>query len=338
MQSEPIYELRDVTKRYGNGIVLDVPTLSFAKGETCALVGPNGSGKTTLLRILGLIEKPTSGTLLFDAQLMWNGPADQRLSSRRITMVTQPPYLFNRSVAYNITYGLKLRGVPRRETRRRVSEVLEIVGLSGFEKRDARKLSSGEQQRVAIARALALQPEVLLLDEPTANIDKRHAEMVESVIARLAAEQSMTVIFSTHNEQQAVSLANRIVSMHDGRTETIAYENFFTGIISDEGGHRRIRLNSSVSFGLVSGAPGPATVSIDPCAVTVSREPAPDPLFNCLQGTITSMAIHGSGAKLTLDVGVKLISFVPGSSLQLLRPSLGEKVYCIFDRTSLKII
>ncbi len=338
METKPIYQLIDVTKRYGTGIVLDVPNFSFAKGETCALVGPNGSGKTTLLRILGLIERPTTGRLLFDAQGMWNGSADQRLSARRITMVTQPPYLFNRSVTYNIAYGLKLRGVPRREIRRRVSEALAIVGLDGFEKRDARRLSSGEQQRVAVARAIAVEPDVMLLDEPTANIDKRHAEMVESVIARLAAQESMTVIFSTHNYHQAVSLAGRIISLYGGRIETFDYENLFTGTICEEKGQHRLRLNSSLSFHIAAGSVGPASASIDPRAVALSREPITDPSLNCLHGVITSMAKHGPGAKLTVDIGVKLVSQVSENTLKLLRPTLGEKVYCVFDKTSLKII
>lgn len=333
-----IYELANVRKSYGGGIVLDIPRFDFVRGETCALVGPNGSGKTTLLKLLALIEKPTTGRIVFDSTPVWNGAAQHTPLMRRITMVTHPPYLFNRSVAYNIAYGMKLRGASRKHVRERTLDVLKTVGLEGFEKRDARKLSSGEQQRVALARALALEPDVLLLDEPTASIDKKHAEEVESFIRRLASRKNMTVVFSTHNYHQAASLADRVVSLYDGRVEPFSYENLFGGTVFERDGMSRIELNGAITIGLASKTSGPAHISIDPRNVTVSREPAASPSLNCYHGKIISMTMHNSHVQLIVDVGVRLTSVITQDSLGRLRLKLGEDVYCIFTPDAVKII
>lgn len=212
-----IYHLKNVTRSYDGRTILTIPDFRFERGQTCALVGPNGSGKTTLLRLLAFIDKPSSGRILFNSVPMWNGSGRQIDLIRRVTMVSNPPYLFNRSVAYNVAYGMKIRGVSRELISRKVQEALELAGLSGFEKRDARKLSTGERQRVALARAFALEPEVLLLDEPTASIDKKYAREIESIMANLSTQNKVTVIFSTHNYQQAKTLAQRVLPLDDGR-------------------------------------------------------------------------------------------------------------------------
>ncbi len=335
---EIIYRLTDVTKSYDGATVLDIPHLDLVRGQTCALVGPNGSGKTTLLKLLALIERPTRGELLFDSARVWNGSVNHTLLTRRITMVTQPPFLFNRSVGYNIGYGLKLRGMPRKRIKEKTRAVLELVGLEEFRKRDARKLSSGEQQRVALARALALEPDVLLLDEPTANIDVKHAEKVESFIKQLAADEKMTIVFSTHNYHQAASLAGRIISLYDGRVETFAYENLFGGTIFTENGRHRIKLNSDISIDLGSGPDGPAHISIDPREISVAREPTASAGYHCYRGKIVSMTMHESHAHVIINVGVRLTSFVPLDSLEQLHLKLRDEIYCIFRQEAIKII
>jgi tungstate transport system ATP-binding protein len=253
-------------------------------------------------------------------------------------MVTQPPFLFHRSVGYNIAYGLKLRGISRKEIKERTGVALEMVGLEGFRKRDARKLSSGEQQRVALARAFALEPDVLLLDEPTANIDVKHAEKVETFIRHLAARKQMTIVFSTHNYHQAAALAGRIISLYDGRVETFAYENLFSGTIFTENGRPRIKLNSDFCIELTAGPDGPAHVSIDPREVSVSRTPTDLASRNCYRGKIVSMAMHESYAHMIINVGVRLTSFVAPDTLDRLQPKLGDEVYCLFDRDAVKIV
>jgi len=335
---EIIYQLTNITKSYDGSTVLEIPHLNLVRGQACALVGPNGSGKTTLLKLLALIERPTEGELQFDSMRVWNGTVNHTLLARRITMVTQPPFLFNRSVAYNIAYGLKLRRIPRKQIRERTIAALEMVGLEGFRKRDARKLSSGEQQRVALGRALALEPEVLLLDEPTANIDIKHAEKVESFIKQLASHKKMTVVFSTHNYHQAAAVAGRIISLYDGRLESFAYENLFSGTIVTENGIHRMKLNSAVSIDLVSGLDGPAHMSIDPREISVSREPAHSDNMHSYRGKIVSMTMHESHIHVIINVGVRLTSFVAPDSLEQFHPKLGDEVYCIFKPDAVKII
>jgi len=335
---QTIYELREVKKTYGDTTVLDIPHLTFLPRQTCALVGPNGSGKTTLLKILALIERPTTGEIAFDSTRIWNGAPNHTMLARRITMVTHPPFLFNRSVGYNIAYGMRLRGMSRMRIREKTDTVLETVGLESFKRRDASRLSSGEQQRVALARALALEPELLLLDEPTASVDKKHAEKIERLIRRLATEQKMTVVFSTHNYHQAAALADRIISLYDGRVEAFAYENLFSGTIFEQDGVSRIKLSSEVSIDLVSGPEGPAHISIDPHAISVSREPAASPATHCYKGKIVSMTMHETDVHLIINVGVRLTGIISKDLLRQLRLKLGEEIYCLFEPDAVKII
>jgi tungstate transport system ATP-binding protein len=333
-----IYELTGVTKAYGGVTALDIPQLGLVKRQTCALVGPNGSGKTTLLKILALIERPTTGEIVFDSTRMWNGAANHTLPARRITMVTHPPFLFSRSVGYNVAYGMKLRGMSRRHIKEKTEAVLETVGLEDFRKRDASRLSSGEQQRVALARALALEPEMLLLDEPTASVDRKHAEKIERLIGRLASEHKMTIVFSTHNYHQAAALADRIISLYDGRVEAFAYENLFAGTIFEQNGQSRIKLSGGITIGGVSGPQGPAHISIDPRAISVSREPAPAANAHCYRGKLVSMTMHDSDVHIIVNVGVRLTGIITKDSLKRLRLKLGEEVYCVFEPDAVKII
>ncbi len=333
-----IYELANVKKSYGGGIVLDIPRLDFTRGETCALVGPNGSGKTTLLKLLALIERPTTGRIVFDSNPVWNGAAQHTLLMRRITMVTHPPYLFNRSVGYNIAYGMKVRGAPRKLSREKTLGLLKTVGLEGFERRDARKLSSGEQQRVALARALALEPEVLLLDEPTASIDKKHARDVESLIRELTADTRTTVIFSTHNYRQASVLAQRIIFLSSGRIESLPYENIFKGTVRKSDGKAKVFLSDTLGFALGSDSSGAVHISIGSRDIILSRSPSTDQDRNCHRGRIVRMTLHESYARVTVDIGVRLSSVVSEQVLSQLQLRLGEDVYCIFDADAVRII
>jgi len=184
-------ELKGVTKAYGNKIVVDRVNLQILEGEILALLGPNGSGKTTILKILAFIENPTGGEVIFQGKRVnFKNTEEERLQS---TLVFQKTTVFGTSVYNNIVYGLKLRKVPKETGDREVKKALELVKLEGFEKRNARKLSGGEQQRVAIARALVLKTKLLLLDEPTANLDPKNAGILEEVIHTVNRENRTTI-------------------------------------------------------------------------------------------------------------------------------------------------
>lgn len=225
--NQPLYQLERVTKVYGARCVLDLAALEIARGEVFGLVGPSGSGKSTLLCLLHFLEPPTTGWIRFgDTVIGGNGtaPLDVR---RRVTMVFQRPVLLNTTVFDNVAYGLRLRGDQR--TEERVQAVLEQVGLSPLATTPARTLSGGEAQRVALARALVIEPEVLLLDEPTANLDPYNVALIERIITDLNRQQGTTIVLVTHNIFQAKRLAHRVGLLLDGQLiEVSETHKFFT--------------------------------------------------------------------------------------------------------------
>ncbi|MEE8392536.1 MAG: phosphate ABC transporter ATP-binding protein [Anaerolineae bacterium] len=223
---EFIYQLQDVIKAYNGRRVLDVEHLDIRRGEIFALVGPSGAGKSTLLRLLNFLELPTSGRIRFlDAESSSNCPVPFELR-RRVTTVFQRPMLLKRSVQANVNYGLRLRG--QRNSVHQLEMVLEQVGLKALARQHARTLSGGEAQRVALARAIVLQPDVLLLDEPTANLDPYNVGLIEDIIQSLNCEQGTTLVLVTHNVFQAKRLAHRVALLLDGQIVEIAdVETFF---------------------------------------------------------------------------------------------------------------
>jgi tungstate transport system ATP-binding protein len=209
---DPIYELRQVTKTYNDRRVLSIDHLDINRGEVLGIIGPSGAGKSTLLRLLDFLELPTTGSLTFGAYRA-NGtlpPLDLR---RRVTTVFQRPVLLNRSVTDNVAYGLRIRDQDHVDAR--VRDVIRHVGLETLASASARTLSGGEAQRVALARALVIEPEVLLLDEPTANLDPGNVKLIEQIVWETNAAGT-TVVLVTHNVFQARRLAHRVALLLDG--------------------------------------------------------------------------------------------------------------------------
>ncbi len=215
----PIYELHNVTKCYGDRCVLRVERLSVYRGEVLGIVGPSGAGKSTLLRLLNFLELPTSGELRFD-RYRSNGTAPPLEVRRRVTTVFQRPVLLQRSVFDNVAYGLRLRG--ERNVAPRVRAMLERLGLGELAHVPAHTLSGGEAQRVAVARALIIEPEVLLLDEPTANLDPYNVQLIEEIVQQANRERGTTVVWVTHNIFQARRLAHRVAFLLSGALVEVA--------------------------------------------------------------------------------------------------------------------
>jgi len=198
-----LYRLRSVTKRYGSNVAVDIDALTIDSGRLYTLTGANGAGKSTLLGILAFLTPPTSGEIFYAGERIdWKSDM-VRMRRRKVTLLHQSPYLFGGTVFRNVVYGLKARGIAGDAALRSVDRALETVGLDRFRDRDARELSGGEAQRVAMARALALGPEVLLLDEPLANIDRETAVLLETVISLLPS-RGTTVIMTTHDPDPPV--------------------------------------------------------------------------------------------------------------------------------------
>ncbi len=214
--SEPIYALDDVAQVYGTRTVLSVPRLDVRAGEVLAVLGPSGAGKSTLLRLLGLLEAPTRGQVRFHSGERWVTHAEARTEERRqIAMVFQRPALLTRSVRANVAYGLRVRG--ERDAAERIEAVLRRVALDGLAKARAHTLSGGEAQRVALARALVLAPRVLLLDEPTANLDPANVRLIEELIREQNAQFGTTIVLVTHSIFQARRLASRCALLIEGK-------------------------------------------------------------------------------------------------------------------------
>ena len=223
--NETLYELNDVRKMYHGRSVLHIDHLTIQRGEILALVGPSGAGKSTLLRLLNFLETPSNGRIHFlDTPFSANQPMPLALR-RKVTTVFQRPYLLNRSVAANIQYGLHLRG--QRNGQTQVDAALQQVGLQTIARQRARTLSGGEAQRVALARAIVLHPDVLLLDEPTANLDPYNISLIEQIIRQLNEQAGTTIVLVTHNVFQAKRLAHRVALLLDGRIVEIAATHTF---------------------------------------------------------------------------------------------------------------
>lgn len=209
-------EVKGLCKSYGRAEILKDIDLTVEHGEVLALIGPTGSGKTTLLRLIDLLEEPTNGEVILDGMRVTGLPEKERLKiRRRMAMVFQKPVMFRENVSGNVSYGLKIRG--ERKIDERVREAILAVGLEGYEPRDANTLSGGEMQRIALARALVLKPDLLLLDEPTANLDPKTAASIDALISRFEG----TVVMATHNMSQAMRLADRIAVLVEGRLISI---------------------------------------------------------------------------------------------------------------------
>lgn len=215
---EPIFSLRDVEVRQGARFTLAIESLDLQACRIYAFTGPNGAGKSTLLRTLALLTPPNRGKLNVGGRSIRKDPASLAKLRRQITLVEQSPYLFKGSVYSNLAFGLRIRGIRGKEQHRRIASALETVGLAGFEQRKACELSGGEVQRVALARALVLQPKVLLLDEPTSNIDSKSLQDFERLIATLP-QQGITVILSTHDPIQPQRLGGEVIRIKDGRLQ-----------------------------------------------------------------------------------------------------------------------
>lgn len=209
---EPVICLKDVLIRQGNTFSLSIDQLELLPQRIYAVTGPNGAGKSTFLRALALLIFPVQGTISYPAA----GTEDLTRQRQKVTLVEQAPYLLQGSVFDNLAFGLKLRGIRNNEQRQRIASVLAIVGLNGFDQRKANQLSGGEVQRVALARALVLQPEVLLLDEPTSNIDSNSLRDFELLLSGLPS-YGVTVVFSTHDLSQPKRVGGEILRIENGR-------------------------------------------------------------------------------------------------------------------------
>jgi tungstate transport system ATP-binding protein len=227
--------LEDIKKDFRTVKALDSVTLNVEGGKIIVLIGVNGAGKTTLLRIIAGLEEPDKGTILFN---------DKSITAKELrqiaTLVFQRTAMFSRSVYDNLAYGLEIREKKEHEIREKITQALNTVGLRNFEKRKAKKLSGGEQQRIALARAFLLEPTILLLDEPTANLDPNSATIMERAIMARRKKDSI-IIMATHNLSQAKRLGDEIIHIYNGKVIEKANPEAFFGNPQNEVTRKFIR-------------------------------------------------------------------------------------------------
>jgi putative spermidine/putrescine transport system ATP-binding protein len=215
-----VLDIKDVSKVFSGAVkAVDSFDLTVSDGELVCLLGPSGSGKSTLLRMIGGFERPSGGSITIDGEEIIHLPPERRPTG----MVFQSHALWSHmNVFRNIAFGLKLRRLPREEIRQRVDAVLELVGLGGYGSRQTHQLSGGQQQRVALARSLVLEPKILLLDEPFASLDQHLRERLREEVRDIQQRLKITTLFVTHGQDEALSMADRIVVMRDGNVEQVA--------------------------------------------------------------------------------------------------------------------
>ena len=348
-------ELKGVTKAYGNKIVVDKVNLQIHEGEILALLGPNGSGKTTILKILAFIENPTGGEVIFQGEKVYFKNTEKvRLQS---TLVFQKTTVFGTSVYNNVVYGLKLRKVPKETRDREVKKALELVKLEGFEKRNARKLSGGEQQRVAIARALVLKTKLLLLDEPTANLDPKSAGLLEEVIDTVNRENRTTIVMATHNMFQAKKLPHRIALMDEGKITEVgapaevfgklsknlasfaAVDNTFTGNAKTTVlGTSMVDVGNGLQIEVTAQRQGATLVFINPQDIILSKTAVESSARNVFKGRITQITDLSSLVKLKVNVGKPFTVQITKRSFNEMGLCLNANVFITFKASSVQVL
>jgi tungstate transport system ATP-binding protein len=333
-----LFELRDLKKTYDGRTVLDLERLSLARGKIISLLGPNGAGKTTLLEIMAFLSSPSSGEVWFDQEKV-DFTAGKLINLRRkVVLVEQQSILFTTKVWKNVAFPLRIRGTPKARRERIVEELLDLVGMRGFRHRKAHKLSGGETQRVAIARALACSPEVILLDEPTANVDVENQIAIERIIQEINQTKGISIIFTTHNMIQASRLADETVFLYEGKMARSIYENIFSGHMeTDRTGSKHCVLQCGLRLGVGSEKSGPVRISIDPSAVKISQSRSNASMENTFQGKLIQLTDEQSRVRALVDVGIPLSVMISKEVFGSLGLAMGQDVWLTCPQASIQV-
>jgi thiamine transport system ATP-binding protein len=328
-------ELRDVQKKFGTKLALDDISFKVQTGEIVALLGPSGSGKSTLLSIIAGLNQPDRG------QVFWDGKDISAVPPhlRGFGLMFQDYALFpHRDIAGNVAFGLEMAGQPRTQLTKRVREVLELVGLAGFERREVSSLSGGEQQRVALARALAPRPKLLMLDEPLGSLDRALRTRLLQELASILRTAGQTSLYVTHDQEEAFAIADRIVLLEAGRiaqdaspkdlylrpaspfvAEFLGLHNLFPGKLSAAVLHTPFG-----EFPLAVGVDGDATVLLRPDAIQIGIEASAK-----VEGKLVKAEFQGSATSAYIQSGAQLLKFSVPSAVIL--PKIGENLTVSFD-------
>ncbi|MFC1989558.1 ABC transporter ATP-binding protein [Chloroflexota bacterium] len=350
---------KDLNKEYDGRSVLKEVTIAVNPGEAFALIGPTGSGKTTLIRLLDLLQVPTSGRIYFDGVEVTHGQRERLEARRRMSHVQQKPAVFTMNVYDNVACGLKWRHEKNDITRLKVEKALELVGMNDYRDRNAKTLSGGETQCLAIARALVTEPEILFLDEPTANLDPLTTSRVEQVIDSIIKERKTAVVMATHDMAQGQRLASSIGVLIGGEVLQVGNPNqIFTAPTSLEvaelvgvdnilGGVVATKDNSLVTMEVNDhtiqaishfnvGEKIYALIRPEDITLTLSKDISS--ARNNFKGKVTKMTLVGPLFRVEIGCGFPLLVLITKKSAEEMGISIGKDVYASFKATAIQVI
>jgi tungstate transport system ATP-binding protein len=355
-----LIETEKLGKRYEEKEIISDVTFRVEKGEIFGLIGPSGAGKSTLLRILDLLEEQTEGSLSLMGETVSQNPSERLKLRLRMAMLLQKPVVFNTSVEGNIALGLKFRKVNKAEIARKVREALNAIGLTGYGTRKAITLSGGEAQRVALARAMVTEPEILYLDEPTANLDPPSTEKIEQLVVQMNRELGTTVILSTHDMLQGQRLAKRIGVIMNGKllqtgttrkifhqpqspqiARFVGMENLIDGEVVATDREEITLVAGGVQIHALSSYPvgtkvtamfrgEDVTIDLAPRTSTSAR--------NLLHGTVQKLVPVGSFEHVVVDCGIPVTALVTTRSAEDLALAAGKEVWISVKATAVHIL
>ena len=347
-----ILKLESVTRSKGGNRILNGISLNVHKGDFFVLMGPTGCGKTTTLRIAGLLDPPDSGSVLFRG-ISTRQPERKLLPVRRkMAMVFQSPVMFSGTVYFNIAWGLRIRGIPEEVIRHRVDAITELAGLQGLLERNTESLSGGEQKRVALARAMILEPELLILDEPTTSLHLSFKKELLEKIRELHRETGTTILMATHDFQDALFLGTSGAVMNNGTIEqsgsmeSILFNpqsNFmadFTGAgnVIPVHFHGDTAVSGDLRVKHTGNRNGAGCIAIPPEVIVLSTTPGVTSERNRFTGTVTDMNRQGRTWSVTVDVsGTLLDSAVTQGALDELEIRKGSTVYLSFKANAVRV-
>ena len=356
----PLLEIKNLVLVRGEVQVLDIPALLLHENEVLSIIGPNGSGKSTLLLTLASLLQPTTGELRCRGEII-SSRRSAETYRRRLAMVFQEPLLFDTTVFENVATGLKIRGISRNEIKGRVQRSLELFNIRHLADRSARKLSGGEAQRTSLARAFAINPEIVLLDEPFASLDPPTRLALTEDLERILKETGTAAVMATHDQLDALRLSDRMAVMKSGRiiqdgppvevmhrpadefvASFVGMENVLNGkVVAQAGGLLTVTLaDHLIEFPGMSAPGEQALFCIRPEHITITTS---DPggatsARNIFPATIRKIIPMGAYHKLYLECGFPLVAYLTSQSLGTLHLAEGTQVFASFKATSVHLI